>query len=89
MALFIRQDEVRRLLPMADCIEAVRDALAALARGDAIQPLRPVMWLPGKVGALGMMPGYLATIETMGIKTVSVFPDNEGTEYDSHQGTVT
>jgi ornithine cyclodeaminase/alanine dehydrogenase-like protein (mu-crystallin family) len=73
---------------MADCIEAVRDALAALARGDAIQPLRPVMWLPDKVGALGMMPGYLGPIETMGIKTVSVFPGNEGTEYDSHQGTV-
>lgn len=74
---------------MADCIEAVRDAFAALARGGAIQPLRPVMWLPGRVGALGMMPGYLAPIETMGIKTVSVFPGNEGTEYDSHQGTVT
>lgn len=73
---------------MSDCIEAVREALAALSRGDAIQPLRPVMWLPDKVGALGMMPGYLGPIETMGIKTVSVFPGNEGTEYDSHQGTV-
>jgi ornithine cyclodeaminase/alanine dehydrogenase-like protein (mu-crystallin family) len=88
VTLFIRQHDVRRLLPMADCIQAVGEALAALARGEAIQPLRPVMWLPGKVGALGMMPGYLDPIETMGIKTVSVFPGNEGSEYDSHQGTV-
>lgn len=86
--LVIGQEEVRELLPMADCIDVVRDALAALARGDGIQPLRPVMWLPDRVGALGMMPGYLGSIDTMGIKTVTVFPGNEGTEYDSHQGTV-
>lgn len=86
--LFISQDEVPALLPMADCIEAVREALADIARGDGIQPLRPVMWLPEKVGALGMMPGYLGSIETIGIKIVTVFPGNAGTEYDSHQGTV-
>ncbi|MBW3667173.1 MAG: ornithine cyclodeaminase family protein [Actinobacteria bacterium] len=86
--LFIGQEEVPGLLPMAECIEAVRRALADLARGEGIQPLRPVMWLPEKVGALGMMPGYLGSIETVGIKTVTVFPGNAGTEYDSHQGTV-
>lgn len=86
--VFISQQEVPDLLPMADCIEAMRDALAALARGDAIQPLRPVMWLPERVGALGMMPGHLGPIDTMGIKTVTVFPGNAGTEFDSHQGTV-
>ena len=46
------------------------------------------MWLPERIGALGMMPGHLGTINTMGIKTVTVFPGNEGTPYDSHQGTV-
>lgn len=86
--VFIGQDEVRELLPMDECIDAVRGALANLARGDGIQPLRPVMWLPDKIGALGMMPGYLGSIETVGIKTITVFPGNAGTEYDSHQGTV-
>lgn len=73
---------------MEGCIQVVRDALGALARGQGIQPLRPVMWLPERVGALGMMPGYLSSIDTIGIKTVTVFPGNAGTEYDSHQGTV-
>lgn len=86
--VFIGQDEVRELLPMDECIDAVRGALANLARGDGIQPLRPVMWLPDKIGALGMMPGYLGSIETVGIKTITVFPGHAGTEYDSHQGTV-
>ena len=86
--LVINQSEVRDLLPMDDCIGAVRDALVALSDGGAIQPLRPVMWLPDRRGALGMMPGYLQSIGIIGIKTISVFPGNAGTEYDSHQGTV-
>lgn len=86
--VFIAQDEVGGLLPMDQCIEVVSDALADLARGEGMQPLRPVMWLPERVGALGMMPGYVASIDTVGIKTVTVFPGNEGTEFDSHQGTV-
>lgn len=86
--LVINQNEVADLLRFDECIAAVRDALGALARGGGIQPLRPVMWLPEKVGALGMMPGYLGSLDTIGIKTVTVFPGNAGTEYDSHQGTV-
>ena len=73
---------------MEACIDVMADALVTLARGEAILPLRPVMWLPERVGALGMMPGYLGDIKAMGVKTVSVFPGNHGTEYDSHQGTV-
>ena len=86
--LIINQQEVSRLLPMPAAIEAMGNALAALARNQAIQPLRPVMWLPQRTGALGMMPGYLAPLKTMGIKVVSVFPGNAGTRYDSHQGAV-
>jgi len=79
---------VRGLLSMAECIDAVRSALIDLAGGRGIQPLRPVMWLPERIGALGVMPGYLPSIGVMGIKTVSVFPGNAGTEHDAHQGTV-
>jgi alanine dehydrogenase len=86
--LIINQAEVVELLPMAECMDVMADALKTLARGDAILPLRPVMWLPEKVGALGMMPGYLGDIQRMGLKIVSVFPGNHGTEYDSHIGAV-
>ena len=73
---------------MDACIDAVRGALRELASGEGLQPLRPIMWLPEHIGALGLMPGYLRSIGVMGIKTVSVFPANAGTEHDSHQGTV-
>ncbi len=86
--LIINQHEVQQLLPMDECMQAVRESLSTLAEGEAINPLRPVLWLPEKVGALGMMPAYLGNLGAMGIKVVSVFPGNEGTEYDSHQGAV-
>ena len=62
--LIISQDDVRRLLSMEQCIEAVRTALTDLSNGAGVQPLRPVMWMPEKVGALGMMPGHLGSIQT-------------------------
>lgn len=86
--LIVNQTEVSQLLPMADCIEVMAEALKTLARGEAILPLRPVLWLPEKVGALGMMPAYMGDLQIMGLKIVSVFPGNHGTEYDSHMGAV-
>lgn len=86
--LMINQAEAHRLLPMNECIDVMADTLLTVAKGDAILPLRPVMWLPEKVGALGMMPSYLGSIGMMGLKVVSVFPGNHGTEYDSHMGAV-
>lgn len=86
--LIINQSDVRRLLPMTECIDVMAEALMALARGEALLPLRPIMWLPEKVGALGMMPSYLSGIQAIGLKVITVFPGNHGTRYDSHQGAV-
>ena len=86
--LIVNQLEVSQLLPMRECLEVMKEALGALARGSVILPLRPVMWLPEKVGALGMMPAYAGELQVMGLKVVSVFPGNHGTAYDSHMGAV-
>lgn len=84
----IDQGQVAELLPMDECIAAVSTALAALARGEAVQPLRPVLWLPDRRGALGLMPAALEPLRAMAVKVVSVFPGNEGTDLDAHQGFV-
>src|SRR5437773_1393069 len=36
--LVLNAEEVTRLLPMPECIKVMRDALAALARGEALVP---------------------------------------------------
>ena len=86
MTLVIDHATVRRLLPMDQAIEAMADAFRALADGTAILPLRSIVWTPDRVGGLGVMPGFVS--DRLGLKAVTVFPGNHGTELDSHQGVV-
>jgi ornithine cyclodeaminase len=86
--LVINQSEVHQLMPMGECINLMAEALKALTQGDALNPPRQAMWLPDKTGLLGMMPASMADSKLMGLKAVSVFPGNQGTEFDSHQGVV-
>src|SRR5438105_15685913 len=84
--------QVAQLLPMRECIKVMREALAALARGEALVPLRTIMRVPGVGGFLGLMPGYIAPTReeagALGMKAVSVFPGNAKRGIDTHQGAV-
>lgn len=86
--LILGQDEVRRLLPMGECVDLMARALTALSAGRAVNPLRSVLRVPGDTRMLGLMPGYLAEPEALGLKVIALFPGNHGTRYDSHQGLV-
>jgi ornithine cyclodeaminase/alanine dehydrogenase-like protein (mu-crystallin family) len=90
--LVLNGEEVTRLLPMPECIEVMRDALAKLARGEALVPLRTIMRVPGVGGFLGLMPGYISPAKeeegALGMKAVSVFPGNAKRGIDTHQGAV-
>jgi ornithine cyclodeaminase/alanine dehydrogenase-like protein (mu-crystallin family) len=86
--LVISQADVGELLSMEDCIGLMRDAFQALAKGDVVLPLRPVMMLPDRRGVLAMMPGYVADPETIAAKVLTFFPGNLDSPYDAHQGAV-
>ena len=86
--LVISQAEIAELLSMADCIGLMRNAFEALAKGDVVLPLRPIMTLPDRRGVLAMMPGYLADPETIAAKVITFLPGNLGTPHDAHQGAV-
>ena len=87
--LLVDQAAVGRLLPMEKCMAAMAEALASLTRGEAILPLRLVLRLPDGKGAFGVMPAYLGgSGGALGLKAITVFPGNDGTAYDSHQGAV-
>ena len=61
--LIVNQQEVASLMPMADCMDAMEGALETLSAGKAIMPLRQAIWLPEKVGALGLMPAIMEDID--------------------------
>ena len=73
---------------MAECIDAMTDALRTLARGGAILPLRQVVRLPDGRNAFALMPAALDRPSALGAKVITVFPGNDATPYDSHQGAV-
>jgi ornithine cyclodeaminase len=84
----LSQAEVTALLPMGECIEVMDAVLRTLSLGGAQLPLRSVLRLPEGKGYFGVMPAQLDAPAALGLKAIGVFPGNEGTPLDSHQGLV-
>jgi ornithine cyclodeaminase len=99
--LVLSHTEVLELLPIKECIAVMREALIALAAGDAYQPLRTIIRPPDAKGVMGLMPSYMSggisgdmsrgssgDGAAFGLKAICVFPGNPTRGLDSHQGTV-
>lgn len=84
--LIVSHHDVPNLLPMEQCIDVMAGSLGALARGEALLPLRQVIRLRGGVNALASMPAVVH--DAIGAKVITVFPGNAETPYESHIGVV-
>ena len=72
---------------MSECIVAMKQLFLLDFDTDIVNPLRSKMFLPKPInGILGMMPAYIKPYDIMGIKVLSVFPDNYKKGVSSHQG---
>jgi ornithine cyclodeaminase len=89
MTLVLGEQEVTRLLPMAECVELMADVLASLERGELHQPLRSVVRPPDAAGLMGLMPAHRSGASAaFGLKAVCVMPGNPARGLDAHQGVV-
>lgn len=87
--LVLSEQDVLEMLTMRECIGVMEGALAALARGEAHQPLRSLMRPENASGFLGLMPGFRrGNTSYFGLKEVCVFPGNPARGLDSHLGGV-
>ncbi len=84
----LRGAEVRRFLPMAECVDLMHRTMIAVSERRIVLPLRSVMVMPGELGMMGNMPGYIADPECFGVKLVSLVPRNKPPQYSSHLGLV-
>ncbi len=83
------EEDVRRLLPMADCIDAMAGALRSLARGEVFNPLRPVFRPPNQPSLMGLMPAHRGGAAAWwSLKALTIVPGNSARGLDSHQGFV-
>jgi ornithine cyclodeaminase/alanine dehydrogenase-like protein (mu-crystallin family) len=87
--LVVGHDDVKRLLPMQECIELMASVLADLARGNVWQPLRFVVRPPEEPSLMGLMPAHRSGPgASYGLKVVCIFPSNAARGIDLHQGGV-
>jgi ornithine cyclodeaminase/alanine dehydrogenase-like protein (mu-crystallin family) len=87
--IVLGEHDVRELLDMGSCIEAMEDVLTSLARGELYQPLRSVARPPDAPGFIGLMPSHRGgATPAYALKEIVVTPDNPTRGLDAHQGAV-
>ena len=87
--LVLSEHDVRQLLDMESCVEAMEEVLSALARGELFQPLRFVGRPAGAANLIGLMPAHRGgDAPAWALKEIVVTPDNPTRGLDAHQGGV-
>jgi ornithine cyclodeaminase len=87
--LVLSEHDVRQLLDMESCVEAMTEVLASLARGELHQPLRAVVRPQDAASLFGLMPSYRGgDAPAWALKEIVVVPDNPTRGLDAHQGGV-
>jgi ornithine cyclodeaminase/alanine dehydrogenase-like protein (mu-crystallin family) len=80
---YFEEEKVRRLLRIDELISAMRRVMAEFSAGRWQQPLRGVLGQHG--GFFGVMP---TSGDSMGIKMVTFYPGNAGTELPTHMAVI-
>jgi ornithine cyclodeaminase/alanine dehydrogenase-like protein (mu-crystallin family) len=92
--LVLSAGDLPGVLPYPEVVEVMGQALAALAAGQAYQPVRTVLQPPGAAGRMVLMPCHLppaggaADEPGYGLKAICVSPGNPELGKDAHQGGV-
>ena len=86
--LVLSEDDVRAVLDMDSCIDAMEQVLSALARDELHQPLRFVVRPPADE-LLGLMPAWRGGEKPVfALKEIVISPGNSARGLDPHQGAV-
>ena len=87
--IVLSEQDVRELLPMDECIEAMDGVLRSLARGELHQPLRFVTRPPNAESLMGFMPAHRSGESSVwSLKEIVIVPGNPARGLDAHQGAV-
>ncbi len=87
--LVLAEHDVRALLPMDECIEAMDGVLRSLARRELHQPLRFLTRPPDAESLMGFMPAHRSGEGSVwSLKEIVIAPGNPARGLDAHQGAV-
>jgi len=86
MVMFLDEERVARLLSWETLIPAMEMALAEFSQGRVLQPVRQMLTIEEDKRYLGIMPAVAR--EAMGLKLVSFYPGNAGSEIPTHMAMI-
>ncbi len=87
--IVLSEHDVRELLDMESCVNAMTEVLASLARGELYNPLRSIARPDGVDTLLGLMPAYRsAPSPAYALKEIVIVPTNPSRGLDTHMGGV-
>jgi ornithine cyclodeaminase/alanine dehydrogenase len=76
MTLILSLDDVKSVLTMRDCIDAVEEAFRQHSLGNVVQPTRPTIRVPAHRALINAMPAYIGGVEALGLKWVGGYLGN-------------
>ena len=94
---FIGEAEIAAALRWPDLIDTIEAAMTAFSAGRVGQPVRQMIPVPGANAFMGAMPAIGPKIEgavegapgeAMGVKVVTLFQGNAGTDVPTHQAAI-
>lgn len=84
----LKQKDIESIFSMKDAIQASKDALELYSKGDSNIPLRINIDIPKENGQSLYMPGYVEGADALGVKIVSMYPENVEKGLDSISSTM-
>src|SRR4029079_2724908 len=76
----LSRSDLRQAVPMHDAVDLMKVAFRELSAGRAISPVRAQVPIGDPNSLLLSMPGYVASERAAGIKIVTFFGGNVGTD---------
>lgn len=74
--IVLKEEDIKKIFTMEDAIIASKDALKLYSKGSSNIPLRTNIDIEEKNGQSLYMPGYVSGVNALGIKLVSMYPEN-------------
>ncbi len=84
--LYLNEEQVRKLLRVAELIPAMEKALIDFSAGKVTQPVRSMINVDPPGGLLGLMPAL--TPDGLGLKAVTFYPSNAERGIPTHMATI-
>ncbi len=76
MTLILSLDDVKSVLAMGPCIDAVEEAFRQYSLGNVVQPTRPTIKIAAHRALINAMPAYIGGVEALGVKWVGGYLGN-------------